>query len=92
MSLYFIEGHAGTGKTTRLFQRLRRALAECPLADDQQILAVTKMHGSRRRMDGQLRAVPGLRGRYRCCTADSFAWRIVRRWRTLVSCLRNAFT
>ena len=34
-------------------------------------------------MDGQLRAVPGLRGRYRCCTADSFAWRIVRRWRTL---------
>ena len=34
-------------------------------------------------MAGQLRAVPGLRGRYRCCTADSFAWRVVRRWRTL---------
>ena len=83
MSLYFIEGPAGTGKTTRLFQRLGRVLAECPIADHQQVLALTKMHGSRRRMDGQLRAVPGLRGRYRCCTADSFAWRIVRRWRTL---------
>ena len=34
-------------------------------------------------MDGRLRAISGLRGRYRCCTADSFAWRIVRRWRTL---------
>ena len=34
-------------------------------------------------MDGQLRAISGLRRRYRCCTADSFAWNIVRRWRTL---------
>ena len=83
MSLYFIEGPAGTGKTTRLFQRLERALEECPLADHQQVLALTKMHGSRRRMDGRLRAISGLRGRYRCCTADSFAWSIVRRWRTL---------
>ena len=83
MSLYFIEGPAGTGKTTRLFRRLGRVLAECPLADHQRVLALTKMHGSRRRMDGQLRAVPGLRGRYHCCTADSFAWRVVRRWRTL---------
>ena len=34
-------------------------------------------------MDGQLRATSGLRGRYHCGTADSFAWRVVRRWRTL---------
>ena len=34
-------------------------------------------------MDGRLRAISGLRGRYRCCTADSFAWSVVRRWRTL---------
>ena len=83
MSLYFIEGPAGTGKTTRLFQELERVLEECPLAEHQQVLALTKMHGSRRRMDGRLRAISGLRGRYRCCTADSFAWSIVRRWRTL---------
>ena len=83
MSLYLIEGPAGTGKTTRLFQELERVLEECPLAEHQQVLALTKMHGSRRRMDGQLRAISGLRGRYRCCTADSFAWSIVRRWRTL---------
>ncbi len=34
-------------------------------------------------MNDRLRATSGLRGRYRCCTADSFAWNIVRRWRTL---------
>ena len=83
MSLYFIEGPAGTGKTTLLFQELERVLEDCPLAEHQQVLALTKMHGSRRRMDGRLRAISGLRGRYRCCTADSFAWSIVRRWRTL---------
>ena len=83
MSLYFIEGPAGTGKTTLLFQKLERVLEECPLAEHQQVLALTKMHGSRRRMDGRLRTISGLRGRYRCCTADSFAWSIVRRWRTL---------
>ena len=83
MSLYLIEGPAGSGKTTRLFQELGRALEECPLAEHERVLALTKMHGSRRRMDGQLRAISGLRRRYRCCTADSFAWSIVRRWRTL---------
>ena len=83
MSLYLIEGPAGTGKTTRLFQQLERVLEKCPLAEHQRVLALTKMHGSRRRMDGQLRAISGLRRRYRCCTADSFAWNIVRRWRTL---------
>ena len=83
MSLYFIEGAAGTGKTTRLFQELERVLVQYPLAEHQQVLALTKMHGSRRRMDGRLRAIQGLRGRYRCCTADSLAWSIVRRWRTL---------
>lgn len=83
MSVYLIEGPAGTGKTTRLFQELGRVLDECPLAEHQRVLALTKMHGSRRRMDGQLRAISGLQGRYHCGTADSFAWRVVRRWRTL---------
>ena len=89
MSVYLIEGPAGTGKTTRLFQELERVLGECPLAEHQQVLALTKMHGSRRRMDSKLRAISGLQRRYRCCTADSFAWSIVRRWRMLA---RNKFT
>ena len=78
-----IEGPAGTGKTTRLFQELKHVLEAYPLAEHQRVLALTRMHGSRRRMGDQLRGVPGLRGRYRCSTVDSFAWRIVRRWRTL---------
>ena len=34
-------------------------------------------------MNSRLQAISGLRGRYRCCTVDSFAWSIVKRWRTL---------
>ena len=37
MSLYFIEGPAGTGKTTRLFEELERVLEACPLAEHQQV-------------------------------------------------------
>ena len=36
MSLYLIEGPAGTGKTTRLFRELKRVLEESPLAEHQQ--------------------------------------------------------
>ncbi|MYB38819.1 MAG: AAA family ATPase [Gammaproteobacteria bacterium] len=83
MSLRFIEGAAGTGKTTELFGQLERELSQTPLGELEHVLALTKMHGSRRRMEERLRSIGGLRGRYRCWTADSFAWRIVRRWRSL---------
>ena len=83
MSLLFIEGAAGTGKTTRLFKELEIELNENPLKDHQSVLAFTKMHGSRRRMNSRLQGFSGLQGRYRCCTVDSFAWSIVRRWRSL---------
>lgn len=35
-------------------------------------------------MHGRLSALPGLRGRFECTTVDSFAWRILHRWRSLV--------
>ena len=54
-----------------------------PLGEHQQVLALTKMHGSRRRLETRLRGLSGLRGRYRCSTMDSFAWIVVRRWRSL---------
>lgn len=83
MSLRFFEGPAGCGKTTRLFQELGHFLETCPLDDHQRVLALTKMHGSRRRMEGRLATLPGLRRRFHCSTVDSFAWRVVRRWRSL---------
>lgn len=89
MTLRFFEGPAGTGKTTRVFQELERILVACPLREHQRVLALTKMHGSRRRMQGRLAAVAGLCRRYHCSTIDSFAWRVVRRWRGLAR-RRNA--
>lgn len=83
MSLQFIEGGAGTGKTTALISRLGQLVATSPLGEHQRVLALTKMHGSRRRVRERLGAVAGLNGRFESVTIDSFAWRIVRRWRSL---------
>jgi superfamily I DNA/RNA helicase len=89
MSLRLFEGPAGSGKTTRLFEELAATLETRPLAEYQRILAMTKMHGSRRRMQGRLSALPGLKGRFECTTVDSFAWRILRRWRGLARAAGN---
>jgi hypothetical protein len=83
MSVSFFEGPAGSGKTTRLCETLAQRLAQHPLLPDQQILTLTKMHGSRRRMQSRLEALPGLRRRFMCTTIDSFAWHLIRRWRAL---------
>ncbi len=83
MSLRFFEGPAGSGKTTRLFEELASMLDTRPLGEGERVLALTKMHGSRRRMHGRLSTLPGLRGRFECITIDSFAWRVLRRWRCL---------
>ena len=50
---------------------------------NQRVLALTFMHGSRRRLDARLRSVPGLAGRFEATTLDSFAWRLTQRWRRL---------
>lgn len=49
----------------------------------ERVLALTKMHGSRRRMQHRLSHVASLRGQFDSVTVDSFAWGILRRWRSL---------
>ncbi|MGR9281437.1 ATP-dependent helicase [Rhizobium johnstonii] len=68
-------------------EMLGETLAEHPLIEGQRVLALTFMHGARRRLSDRLRGVPGLFGRVECCTVDSFAWRIYRRWRGLAAAL-----
>lgn len=58
-----------------------------PLNDGQKVLALTFMHGSRRRLEERLGELHVLRGRTDCSTIDSFAWRLVRRWRSLVAAI-----
>ncbi|WP_297902824.1 ATP-dependent helicase [Metallibacterium sp.] len=83
MTLFAIEGAAGCGKTVRLIAALREALSEAPLRDGQRVLALTFMHGARRRLHDKLRDIVDLRGRLHCVTVDSFAQRLVMRWRGL---------
>lgn len=83
MSLEYFEGPAGCGKTYQLVEALKTFLASHPLADDQAVLGVTYMHGSRRRMHSRLAKLAVLRGRFLASTVDSLARSIVWRWRTL---------
>jgi superfamily I DNA/RNA helicase len=82
-----VEGAAGCGKTHRLMQLLAERLAASPLVEGQRVLALTFMHGARRRLVDRLRTVPGLAGRVECSTIDGFAWRLLRRWRGQASAL-----
>jgi hypothetical protein len=66
---------------------LAETLAAHPLTHGQRVLALTFMHGARRRLSDRLKGVAGLAGRVQCCTVDAFAWRIYRRWRGLATAL-----
>lgn len=79
------EGPAGSGKTHRLVNELIAMLEQSPLQSHQRVLAVTFMHGSRRRLDSRLAAVGPLKGRYEAVVLDGFAWRLIQRWRRLVA-------
>lgn len=83
MTVVAFEGPAGSGKTHRLIDELRATLERRPLSDHQRVIALTFMHGSRRRLDARLRHVNGLAGRYEATTLDSFAWRLTQRWQRL---------
>lgn len=84
MSLVLFEGPAGTGKTTRLVASAREHLDRHPLGAEQRVLALTKYHGSRRRMDLKLRGKKvGVCDALDCVTIDSFSWRVLQTWRSL---------
>jgi len=87
MTVRAFSGGAGCGKTHQLMQSLINHLEATPLKDGQKVLALTFMHGSRRRLEERLGQLQVLRGRTDCSTIDSFAWRLVRRWLSLSATL-----
>lgn len=89
MSVTVFSGGAGCGKTHQLMLRLAETISAEPLGEGQRVLALTFMHGARRRLDDRLTEVQGLHRRYECTTLDSFAARIVRRWQSLAVSLGN---
>ncbi len=81
MAIIAFEGPAGTGKTWNLMAALERVVAARPLLDGQKVLALTFMHGSRRRLHERLAGMAILGGRFECSTFDNLAWRLCHRWR-----------
>ena len=77
------EGPAGTGKTRHLTNAVLERFAVDRLPDHQHVLALTFMHGSRRRLDERLSGLAGLRSRFTCMTIDGLANHVVERWRSL---------
>lgn len=80
-------GGAGCGKTHMLMESLSAHLDATPLHVGQRVLAITFMHGSRRRLEERLGMLKNVKGKTECTTIDSFAWRLVRRWRSLGAAL-----
>jgi hypothetical protein len=87
MPVFLFEGPAGSGKTTSVVGAIAAAASRGALAGDLRVLALTKMHGSRRRMHEKLQAQPALRNAFDCVVLDAFARQTVRRWRTLAAAL-----
>src|SRR5689334_18716913 len=87
MTVIAFEGPAGTGKTHSLMEQLGAELNNRALAAHERVLALTFMHGARRRLDSKLRNVEGLSGRFQATTLDSFSWRLIQRWRKLAESL-----
>lgn len=83
MNVYAVEGAAGTGKTHRILNHLAETLADHPLTPGRRVLALTFMHGSRRRLASRLLEVLGKSIPFDCSTFDSFAYRILVGWSSL---------
>jgi hypothetical protein len=81
------EGPAGSGKTHRVMESVGERLAQEAMLPHQKVLALTFMHGSRRRLDEELRLNPLLRGKSVAMTIDSFALQVLTRWRSLAAAL-----
>jgi UvrD-like helicase C-terminal domain/AAA domain len=76
-----VTGQAGTGKTTWLVESVKKHAPQIISDEHRKTLAITRMHGARRRMDMKLReACPEIR--CSVTTIDGFALSILNRWRS----------
>jgi hypothetical protein len=76
-----VVGQAGTGKTTWLMRQAAELAPRFLSAEHDLVLAITRMHGSRRRLQMKLReCCPSVR--CSVTTIDGFALSLLNRWRT----------
>lgn len=90
MRIRFFSGGAGCGKTYQVMLALSARVEQAPLSEGEKILALTYMHGSRRRLHERLSGIKHLANKFECLVIDSLAWRIVCRWRSLLTSMEFA--
>jgi hypothetical protein len=84
-TVYGYIGQAGTGKTTEVINRLNECIGQSSLSKYNCVLALTFMHGSRRRLAERLSTVKKERHvKVSCSTIDAFCTRIVQRFRRYI--------
>lgn len=85
-------GQAGTGKTTSLMQLLSQTIPLRKWDSFETVLALTFMHGSRRRLDTSLKFVKKtFNVRYQCSTIDSFVLNLTNRFRVYLGITKMIF-
>lgn len=75
-------GQAGTGKTTQLMKKVEESIDFDNWPDSAAILAITFMHGSRRRLENTLRPIQHKGIKVCCQTIDSFCLNLIKRYRS----------
>jgi AAA domain/UvrD-like helicase C-terminal domain len=79
-------GQAGTGKTYSLMQLLTQILPQREWQKYEAVLALTFMHGSRKRLESNLKFVKSdFKVKCECSTIDSFALNILNRFRSYLN-------
>lgn len=78
--IYFVSGQAGTGKTTWLMDKALELAPDYITAEHHSLLAITRMHGARRRVQMKLRDSSASFS-FSVSTIDGFALSILNRWR-----------
>ena len=79
-------GQAGTGKTYSLMQLLAQILPQREWQKYEAVLALTFMHGSRKRLESNLKFVNNdFKVKCECSTIDSFAINILNRFRSYLN-------
>lgn len=85
-------GGAGTGKTTQLINELEALIKLVSWSKFNGVLALTFMHGSRRRLEKKLSFLKNHNIQYKCITIDAFSTQMVERFRSYFSVLKNTLT
>lgn len=80
LNIQLVTGQAGTGKTTWLMKKTVSQAEKKKLTEQQRVLLITRMHGSRRRIQAK---VMDIAPSFPChiTTIDAFALSLLNRWR-----------